>query len=370
MARSRYSKSAVLVVALLVLHAAVGPAWAGDQAGGVEVKLSADSGATALRAVTPAKAVHGGNPFRISGDSGSISVGGKPVPFGIRWVETTKAFYGAMDADDNGKLDTKEWVKFSQTMSASYLVKSGGKSYAVRLVDVKVYLRTGGTGISTVLGGCMVLSCQQGSFNGTSIRLYDDNVDGVFTQDGKDAISIGRSTFAIPLMKTHQVASHHYQLEVAEDGTSVTFTPVSGLELGIVELPYRSGIKCLAFADKAGKSYDLAISARTGIPAGSYRLSYGVLTGGGLMTVVAPTEACPTYEIQAGKINVVRIGKPIRVSFDATYAGGNVTVSPRVQVFGAGGEWYKFDYSGGTGRPHVLFMVGSRLLQEIPMKYG
>ena len=85
--------------------------------------------------------------------------------------------------------------------------------------------------------------------------------------------------------------------------------PIDGsLELGIVELPYRSGIKCLAFADKAGKSYDLAISARTGIPPGSYRLSYGVLTGGGLMTVVAPTEACPTYEIQAGKINVVRIG--------------------------------------------------------------
>jgi len=360
----------VVPAAALALSFAASVAPAAEvPAAGTKVVMTPARGSGVLKVVTPAKAVHGGKLFRITGASGPLAVGGSSVLFGVRYLQATNAFYGAMDLNGNGKLDAREYVKFSTSRSATYNVKIDGQAYAIRVADVRVGTRAGG-GITMVYGGYIVLTYFQGNFAGTTVRLYDDNADGKLTQDGQDAISFGRSTFALPLGKVHQIGQHHWQLDVAADGLSITFAPAGELELGIVELPYRRGLKVLALTDDQGRSYDLLTSGRTGIPAGSYHLRYGVLTAGKLMTVIAPTDACPAYDIQAGKINTLRLGKPIRVSFRATYTGGNLRVSPQVQVFGAGGEEYSFDFSGGTGRPHVLLMAGSKLLQDIPMKYG
>jgi hypothetical protein len=242
------------------------------------------------------------------------------------------------------------------------------------VADLSILTRSGNTGastISTVSGGYFICSFQQGTYDGTMLRLFDDNLDGTFTQDGKDAIMIGKSPVAIPLMKVHQIGNQFCQLEVASDGSQITVTPVSGLQLGVVETCFKRGLKCLAMTDDQGNSIDLATSGRSGIPAGRYKLNYGVLADGPMVTIIKPTEACPVYDIQAGKVNVLRLGKPLWVSFAAsTSAAGTVTVSPRVKVYGAAGEEYSSDLSGGTGRPHVLMLDGKKVLQDVAMSYG
>ena len=367
--RTTATIASVLLLAGVVI--VISPASAQD-AGGRQVELTYRTGAEALRAITPCKALNGGKPFTFAGESGELVVAGSPVKFGVIWHERLQAFLGAMDCDGSGKLDEKEFVKLSQTLSATYQVKVDGKSHTVRVADLRIFTRgtANGSGISSVRGGYVVCGFHQGSYDTTMIRLFDEDMDGKFTQDGKDAIMIGRAGAAIPLGKIHQVGSQHCQLTVAEDGSKVTITPLRGIELGLVETSFRRGLKCLALMDEEGHSYDLAVSGKTGIPAGKYKLRYGLLVAGGMMTIMKPTKACPTYEIQAGKVNTLRLGKPIWVSFMANYSAGNVRVSPSVTVYGAAGEEYSFDFSGGTGRPHVLMKEGSRTLQDIPMSYG
>ena len=357
-----------LAIAVLLVCGVVTWLAPARQAAGAEVPLAFRTGTTASRVFTPAKALHGGKRFSIKGAEGTISVAGQSVPFGAKWSAPANAFYVAMDRDGDGSLGRKEWVRLGKDFSASFQLKLDEATYAVRLVNLRILART--TGISSVSGACMVNGCRQGAHGTTMIRVFDDNLDGVYTQDGQDAIAVGRSGGAIPLRKVHQIGTQHCELEISQDGTQLTVTPLSKQEVGIVELPYKRGLACLAFTDEEGKSYDLAVSARTGIPPGSYKLSYGVLLGGGQMAVIRPTKSCPTYDIEAGKINKLRIGPPIRVSFSATYGQRRVRVSPRVEALGAGGELYSFDFSGGTGRPHVLLLEDKRLLQDIPMKYG
>lgn len=369
MAGLKYLGGTAVFVCLL-LHGPMASIGSAEEAAGKTVKLKFATGASASRVFTPAKALTGGKPFRITGPQGPIAIGGKAVLFGARYSAVVKAYYGAMDVNGNGKLDGTEWVKLAQSMSATFQIRDGETISAVRVANVNIYAKDLGAPVTAISGGYVISGCQTGTVDGVMVRLFDDNMDGVFSQDGKDAIAVGRSEAAIPLMTIHQIGARHYRLAVAEDGSEMTVAPLEGVELGIVETPFRRGLACLALTSEDGKSYDLAASAKTGIPEGSYRLSYGVLAAGGQMTVVKPTEDCLTYEIQAGKINTLRIGSPMRVSFSASYSKGNISVSPSVYVYGAGGEQYSFDFSGGTGRPHVLLAQDSKLLRDVPMEYG
>jgi len=338
---------------------------------GETIQLAYKTGSVASRVFTPAKSKFGGKPFQIRGEQGTLQVGGQAALFGVRYSQATKAFYGALDTDGDGQLGPREYVKFDPTMSASYNIKLGEDDYAVRLANVRISQRGVGGPVTGITGGYVINSCYMGTYAGLGVRLFDDNLDGQFTQDGKDAIAVGRSMFAIPLGKTHQIGKSHYDLEVSADGKQVTLTPVSGLELGVVEVAFRRGMQCLAlYSEDGDRSYDLAASAKTGIPAGSYRLTYGVLTAGKMSTVLKPTDKAPVYEIEAGKINTLRLGPPLMVGFHANFSNGMVTVSPNVQVFGSGGEEYSFDYSGGTGRPHVLMLEGKRQIMDKAMEYG
>lgn len=370
MRRATFLKATGVLAACAVLCLASRAPAEVQRGASKEIQLTYKAGTIASKTFTPAKSKFGGKPFRINGAQGALSLGGQSVLFGVRYAKALKAYYGALDTDGNGELESKEFVKFSQTMSANFKIKLGEEDYAVRIANVRVYPSTGGP-TTSIYGGYVINACHTGTFDNIGVRLFDDNLDGTFTQDGEDAIAIGRGQFAIPLGKVHQIGDQHYELEVSEDGKKLSFTPLSGLELGIVEVSFKRGLRSLAFYDdESGNSYDLATSAKTGIPAGKYKLAYGVLTAGKFATVVQPTKKSPVYEIEAGKINTIRLGKPIRVSFSANYSNQTVTVSPSVKVFGAGGEEYAFDYSGGTGRPHVLLFEGKRVLSRSAMEYG
>lgn len=364
----RRAAAAVVWAAMLLL--AAGPAPAQD-ASPVTVELRYSSGADAAAMITPAKALTGGKPFTINGASGSLSVAGSPVTFTVTWHEGQKAFYGGMDADGDGKVAGREFVKFDNSMGATFRVRAGGKTHVVRVANVYPYVRTtGGGGIASVKGGYAVCGYYRGVGAGDTIRLFDEDLDGKISQDGADAIMIGRSGAAIPLKTTHQVGGRHYTVSVAEDGSSITLTPLADSAVGIVKTNFRRGLKVLALADKEGRCYDIVASGATGIPAGSYKLVYGVLTDGKGVAIIKPTDKCPTYEIQAGKINTLRIGAPLWVSFSASVRGGNVSVYPGVKIYGAGYEEYSFDMSGGPGLPRILMLEGSTPLSNESMEFG
>ena len=360
-------------VALIAAALVAGPTAMGQEGTGKQVELRYQTGTEALKAFTPAKALTGGKPFRIlNGPSGMLDVAGTPVKFAVAWHKGLNAYLAGMDTDGDGKLEENEYVKLSNTLSGTFKVRAGDKSHLVRVADLRISIKQSDNGgIVGVYGGYLVAGFYQGVYEGKLIRLFDDDLDGAIKQDGSDSIMIGRTGAAIPLMKVHQVGNLHCSLEAAADGSSVTVTPLTNVALGIVETSFRRGLKVLAIVDKEGKSYDLVTSGRSGIPAGSYKLSYGVLSDGSAFTVIKPTDKCPTYEVQAGKINKLLIGAPLWVSFSASIRQGNVSVSPRVNIYGAANEEYCFDFSGGTGRPHVLLLEGGSLLQPpIPMEYG
>jgi hypothetical protein len=366
LARAFAFSSALIAVAM------IGPSAAtAQESPGKRVELRYQSNAEALAAFTPAKALTGGTPFAIRGDTGSLEVAGSPVKFGVRWHQGKQVFFAGLDVNGNGELDDNEWCQLTLSGMATFQqVKVGDKKHIIRIADMRVGLKQPeGSGIAYVSCGYVVCGFYQGVYDGTPVRIFDDNLDGVITQDGKDSIMVGRGGASIPLLKFHQVGSRHCSLEAAKDGSSVTIAPVANPALGIVETSFKRGLKVLAMVDNQGNSYDLAASGRTGIPAGTYKLSYGVLSDGSAFTVIKPTEKCPVYDVQAGKINTMRIGAPLWVSFHASYDKGNVTVSPAVNIYGAGNEEYTFDFSGGTGRPNVLILGGEQPFKQA-MDYG
>ena len=357
--------------ALIAAATVVSSSARAQESAGKQVQLTYQSNAEALAAFTPAKALTGGRIFSMRSDTGALNVAGSPVMFGVRWHQGLEAFFAGLDVNGNGKLDENEWCQLTLSGMATFQqVKVGEKKHIVRIADVRVAVKQpAGVGIAFVSCGYVVCGFYQGLYEGTPVRIFDDNLDGAITQDGKDSIMVGRGGAAIPLLKFHQVGSRHCSLEVAKDGSSVTITPVASSALGIVETSFKRGLKVLAMVDGQGNSYDLVASGRTGIPAGNYKLAYGVLSDGSAFTVIKPTEKCPVYEIQAGKINTLRIGAPLWVSFHASFSKGNVTVSPAVNIYGAGNEEYTFDFSGGTGRPNVLILGGEQPFKKA-MDYG
>ncbi len=349
------------------------PAAMAQDAGGQRVELTYQTGPEALKAFTPAKALTGGKPFRfLRSASGTLDVVGTPVKLVVVWRKGMQAYLAGMDQNGDGNIENKEFVKLSDALSATFKVMAGGKTHLVRIAALRIAVRNenDNSGITGVSGGYMVARFYQGVCEGTSVRLFDDDLSGSISQDGKDSIMVGQTGAAIPLMKVHQIGRTHCSLEVAADGSSMTVTPLEDVSLGVVETSFRRGLKVLAIVDDQGRSYDLAVSGKTGIPAGSYKLSYGVLSSGSAFTIIKPTGKCPVYDIQAGKSNRLLIGAPLWVSFNASFKQGNMLVSPVVKVFGAAHEQYCFDFSGGTGRPHVLLIEGGTQLQNIPMSYG
>ena len=345
----------------------------GQQAGGQKVELRYQTGAEALRAFTPAKALTGGKPFRLSsGASGTLDIAGTPVKMVVVWHKGMQAFLAGMDKNGDDEVEQREFVKLSDTLSGTFKVRAGGKTHIVRLADLRISVKNenDNSGSTHVSGGYIVAGFYQGIYDGTLVSLFDDDLNGSISQDGNDSIMVGRSGAAIPLKTVHQIGSLHCSLEVAADGSSMTITPLKEVSLGIVETSFKRGLKVLAIVDDQGKSYDLVTSGKSGIPAGSYKLAYGVLSSGSAFTVIKPTDKCPTYDIQAGKINRLLIGAPLWVSFSASVQQANIRVSPIVKIYGAANEQYCFDFSGGTGRPHVLLIEGGTQLQDIPMSYG
>ena len=344
-------------------------AWCGatDENSPQEVSLSFEASPDISAVLTRRKLFENGTRWEFKGDTGSIIVAGREILVGVRRVKRGR-YTLAMDANGNERLDDGEWVpqnKWTREKTTFTFRRKDGAgghvSFGVVLTKLRVYRDN--RGIRKVTGQYYVGACRRGRFNRITLRIFDDNMDGAFTQDGKDAILIGRSRAAMPLNRVHQIGKDFYRLEVDEGGAKLTLTKLESPALGLVEVPINLSLAtCLVFTSSDGYTVDLRTSARTGIPAGTYRLDFGLAGQEGKQTLMYRTERSLKYAIEAGKINRLRLGPPLRVEFTAEYDTQSraMTVSPKMRVVGSGREGYSLGRSGGHAeKPKVQIFNGA-----------
>jgi hypothetical protein len=342
------------------------------------VKLKFESGGPVGSIYTPVKLVQHGTRFG-SGDAAhtKVRIGGMSRIVAGRWV--VDGYTVGLDCDGDDKVSSDEWARLGATHhDATFLLKVKGletdRAYAVRFYDVRVGVRNNQS--ISISGRVMVAGCQTGRLDDVYIRLFDDNLDGRFTQDGKDAVAIGGCPGAMPLWKFHQIGRTHYRLEVDSEGASITLTPVTDLQLGRVDVPIpSSNLRCLFLVDETGeRCYDVRASGKTGLPAGTYKLAYGVLAAGSRMLVAGPTKDTLTYTIEPNVVNILRFGAPATVTFRARLHRGNdqVQIDSPITPYGAGGERYSVLFAGyhPFGDPHVALANGNAVLTNNYMVYN
>jgi len=368
---------AVLVLSLLV-------PCAGGRAQLAEpktVKLSFRTGGQVGSVYTPAKLLTQGTRFRFGESYGKIKVAGENIIVAGRYVGD--GYMLGVDCNGDGKVLGAEWVRLSMiTRAARFLLSlpaGEGKprrAYALRFVRVTVGVRLNQA--TNLSGHVMIDGCMAGTFDDHDIWLYDDDLDGKYSQDGKDAIAVGNASGAMPLMKCHQIGKHHYVLDVDSDGTSITFQRVDDLKLGRVETLVRpSLLGCLMLTDESnGRSYDVKFSGAVGIPAGTYKLAYAVLGGGGRIVVAGPSAKSLSYTIAENAVNILRFGPPVRLVFSASIrrwpTNYRIIVRTDITPYGTGGERYHMDFAGYHPygeNPNVMFANGQAVLTNTDMGY-
>lgn len=349
----------------------------GQMAPARTVKLKLQAGGRAGSTYTPAKITDRGRRFRFGEPYGRIQVAGKEILVAGRYVGD--GFMLGVDCNGDGKVLGSEWARLNLlTRAARFLLRLSGdgdrRDYALRFVDVAVGVRANQA--VNLRGRYMVDGCMAGVLDGVSVGLFDDNMDGQYTQDGEDAIVIGASPGAMPLWKHHQVGKQHGLLDVASDGGQLTFQPVEHKDLGMVDVPVRSSLlRCLMLVDdQHGRAYDVKVSGKTGIPAGNYELSYAVLASGKRMIVAGPSAKSLVYTVSADSLNVLRFGPPCRLVFGAYYHHRDKQIRIRTDIipYGIGGERYYLEFAGYHPlgeNPHVVFTNGRRDLTNSHMLY-
>jgi len=358
----------------MVLLAATGMARAAPQAtSSGTIKLTYDSRG-ASRARTPAWAA-GYNRFSV-GSSASrmgIKVGGTTIKTSAR--VSGKTVYLGFDRSGDGTISKAEWAPIPAAGTMLISGKADGKSYVIRLVDM--IARFNKTSV-TCWGQALIRSSMKGTLGRIPIRILDDDMDGKFSQKasgrGGDAILIGRSTSAVPLRAMHRIGKDIYRLKVAADGSSVDYERVAETALGQVNAIFPANtMKALVLVGR-DCAFDIKTDGLAGIPAGPYMLAYGVVSRSAATLTFRPGRATPQYDIKDGMINTLRIGKPVRVDFAASYGKGKVGLSAgAVSIVGSGSEIYgPLDFTkGGNIRPPTVTMLnGRRVASSSAMKYG
>ena len=360
----------VTVTAALVLCCPT-PALAQDTVSNISLTYEA----LKSPALTPTS-VHGSskNAFRIGAATGKLAVAASELE--VRLRPKGRSLYIGVDGDGDATIAEEDYRKLTfdragRSEPLTFKIRAEGADSAVTLIDVRPVLDASRSfkGIEGryVPGGCM-----KGRFGDTPIRLVDDNVDGRFTQDGRDILVVGPPAAAgVPLLKIHRIGKGHFELKVAESGERIELFPVSDRRLGTVKTPLPAAVlKCLVLADKDG-AYDVV--AAGAIPAGDYRLQYGLLADARSALAILPGPDAVTYTIQPGGINTLRIGKPFRPDFGVKRSGAQVQVLAPTRAVGAGGEVYRpLIFSGGESNasaPKVRLTVAGRTLAVATMQY-
>ncbi len=358
-----------VVACLLALSAAAATA---DQNG--TAALHRRAGEQILPAWQPASITDSPRRINLWSASGQIELAGRKLRVAAT-VRRGRQFL-ALDANGDGKFVRGEikLVAAKESLLVELDLPADGKAPAVKtavlLKNIDVYtMNRKVTGISALL---LPGSCREGKILGVRVRLLDSNLDGRITQDGRDAIQIAESPAAVPLRIHHAIAGKLVDLHLSDDQTQLTWTVRGQVPTGQARMPkLDSGkIAALVVTNADGHAYNLAVTPN--IPAGSYRLVYGVAAGGGKTLPFWAGMQCKKMTIQAGQATDVPFGRP-GVLFSATVSGESYTVGPRMWLVGQAGEVYGQNIShvdGGVGPPELELLAAGKVVEAVSMGYG
>ncbi len=329
--------------------------------------LKYKSRSPAARAYTRAMAWRQ-NYFSARGSQATVRIAGKQVNVAVR--RKNRDDYVGLDCDSDGQIKRKEWKKLSKSGKASFSGTVDSQEFNVRMIAVEMWGKK--NEITYMKGRCFSNSSMSGQIEKLKVHLIDDNQDGIFTQNGNDAILTGSRSTALPLMKRHRIGKEFYELTVSGDGGTIEYVQLKDVQMGKVKLPLKSSIlrSCVLWGSKG--SYDLKACRTNGIPAGKYRLCFGVLKGKEDIAFSPDPQVNPKYTIAADSTNKLPLGTPIKVHFSAQLAGSKLTISPGFKLVGAGGEVYRpiaLSSPKWTKRPSVTINAGRNLVHRGRMDY-
>jgi hypothetical protein len=333
------------------------------------VALQVENDTDTIQAVTPLRALAGGVRFGKRASEVTVRVAGADVRL-VGQVAGRRPILG-VDLDGDGKVASNEYQPVGRDRAVGVRLRIPGRQdlgeVLVRFDSLRVY-----PGRPGFIGGVYRTGLAwTGTIAGQTIRLLDEDQDGRLRQGTRDAILIGDSPAGLPLVHIHRIGGRDYRIELPDDGRSLTYEPVEPAETGRVAHALAGpALKALVVLGNNGSAYDLSGAGPHHLPPAEYRLAYGLLAAAGTSRSIIPTKETPAYSIQAGKVNRLRLGPPVRLAFSAKLSGGKISVSPALKVVGQGGERYEADFSDRSSRPRVAMYEGKRRLSQASMAYG
>lgn len=223
-----------------------------------------------------------------------------------------------------------------------------------------------------------------GSVGEVEVRVFDDNMDGVFGdgptmwdnigtvadsyQAEMDCIVVGSGARARPWSRLTQIGEDWYDLSVEARGSRLVAKPAT-VSTGTLQLEFGGPTPqwlVLRGKDQLEDCYfDIAGKKKVTVPAGSYSLFYGVIRKGKKMdqmkALILPGKTTPTWTVGEGQTTKVSLGKPFGFDFDFKTEGETIKVIGKtVVVVGSAGEHYERIWNARP-RPVVSWRkVGSR----------
>ncbi|MAE75711.1 MAG: hypothetical protein CMJ85_02445 [Planctomycetes bacterium] len=237
-----------------------------------------------------------------------------------------------VDTDGDGKAESK--VKGLGGFMKLHGKTRGGKSftYGVRFEKRgKVYYYAA--------SGAMV-----GKLDGMTVQLIDMNGNGRYNDVGKDAMIVGSGKGAAYLSKVVNLRNELFNLEVSEDGTSVTATPYEGAA-GFLDI--RGGFKSkgklvsAVLNDAKGElSFNITqVKGAMKVPAASYTFVGGLVAKGKEQARIHAGRMTP-LSVATGQTLKLNWGGKVTAEFSYSHANGKVTIPPKANYYGTAGEEY------------------------------
>lgn len=203
-----------------------------------------------------------------------------------------------------------------------------------------------------------------GELNGETIRIIDENMDGIYgslptawghdglspgqLQPEMDCIVIGKSKRALPWSEYQQVGGAWYRLEIVDAGKSLKAYPVE-VEPGSLSLKFKGGKPSWVVVKGSGKyenSYFDLTQKGLELPPGKWSLYCGELRKGKkiqtMKTLILPGEETPSWTVATGETEQVALGGPFGFGFTFEEEGKTIAVAGNsVVVTGVSGERYE-----------------------------
>lgn len=202
---------------------------------------------------------------------------------------------------------------------------------------------------------------------GVPLRIYDDNLDGVYGSEPLfyyhigttsnslghaelDSVQVGKEKRARPWSEHLEIDGVWYQMKYLEDG-SLEAKPVNP-KLGKLALDY-SGPKptwvvVRGLDNLALTFFDLAEVGKKGleVPVGRYEVIYGEVRKGKkreeMKALMTASKNRKSYTVKQDETTMIELGAPFEFDFETRVDGENLTVvGETVAIVGRGGERYE-----------------------------